>query len=277
MGAACSGGSAGGIGGIGRSPALRQVLPVRKAIRKTRGSGISGVAPDADDAAMPCTPRGSVDGLPAGTPNGPDRRAFQAFNAQWTVGNAMSVHGIWSQSNSATSRLSGPEAKCGCTGSAKRPRKITCTWPIRATLNTPRMPSRADSGGRLFHGFARGAFLQRLAKFQVAGGQRPKPAARLDGAAAHQDLAVQGHDGADDDLGVLIVDMAAIGADHALAVVALRDAAFKTGHTDMVGPRATDHRDGSRGYPGKPKPHSRSGMRPVRRAPAPARCGAACA
>ena len=184
---------------------------------------------------MRCTPRGSVDGLPAGTPKGPDRHAFHAFNAQWTVGNAMSFQGIWSQANSATSRLSGPAAKPGAPGSANRPRKITCTWPIRATLNTARMPSMLDAGGGLLHRLARGAFLQRLTKLQIAGGQGPEAAAGLDRAAAHQDLVVRGNDGADHDLGILVVDMAAIGANHALAVVALRDAAFETGHAVMVG------------------------------------------
>jgi hypothetical protein len=139
---------------------------------------------------MPFTPRGSLGGFPAGMPNGPDRRTSQARKAQRTVGNAISSHGIWSQPNRATSRLSGPAENLGAPGPEKRPRKITCTWPIRATLNKPNMPSMEMPGVGFFHGFARGAFLERLAKLQIARGQCPEASARLDRTAAHEDLAV---------------------------------------------------------------------------------------
>ena len=87
------------------------------------------------------TPRRSSGGLPAGAPSirMPVRR--HTFKAHRTDGNAMASQGMASQAYNPTSRLSGPAAKRGNPGSANRDRKTTCTWPMRAILNTAKIPS----------------------------------------------------------------------------------------------------------------------------------------
>lgn len=78
-----------------------------------------------------------------------------------------------------------------------------------------------DVGAGLLLRFAPGAVHDRLAQFEVSGRDRPKALARFDCAAAQEDPVAHSDDGTDDDLGIIIGDMAAVGADQALAVVAL--------------------------------------------------------
>src|SRR4051812_23579765 len=59
------------------------------------------------------------------------------------------------------------------------------------------------------------------------GRQGPEPFAGMDGPAAQQDLAAVMHHRADHDLGILVVNEAAIDADLALEIVALRDEALE--------------------------------------------------
>jgi hypothetical protein len=74
---------------------------------------------------------------------------------------------------------------------------------------------------RFLPGFARRPFFERLAQFQISGGKGPETAPRLDRAPAHQDGITGNDHRADDYLGVLVGNVATVGADHALAVIAL--------------------------------------------------------
>src|SRR3546814_4045610 len=85
---------------------------------------------------------------------------------------------------------------------------------------------------RIFPGLRPGAGRSGFRQLQEAGRQVPEAAARLDGAPTEQDAPLPGGDGADDDLGILVGDKAAVAAHEAAAVVALRDAAL-----EMVGVR----------------------------------------
>lgn len=80
-----------------------------------------------------------------------------------------------------------------------------------------------DDGLGFFQCLSRGALFQRLAEFHVTGRQSPKTLPRLNRSAAHQDSSVALHNRPDDDLRVLIGNMPAVGADHALAVVTFRN------------------------------------------------------
>src|SRR6185437_7284174 len=57
-------------------------------------------------------------------------------------------------------------------------------------------------------------------ELEIARRQGPVAPARVDSAAAQQELRLPQAYGADDDLWVLVIDEAAIGTDHALAIVA---------------------------------------------------------
>src|SRR5262249_10686111 len=76
-----------------------------------------------------------------------------------------------------------------------------------------------DLGAGLFPRLAQGAVGRGLVQLEVAGGQRPVSAPRMDGAAAEEDAVLPAADRADDDLGVLVGDEAAVAADQPLAVV----------------------------------------------------------
>jgi hypothetical protein len=78
------------------------------------------------------------------------------------------------------------------------------------------------------------AFFQGLAQLHIAGGQGPETASRFDGAAAQQHRIASRDDRANHQFGVLIGDMAAIGAHHTLAVVAFRDTADEIRHGEKV-------------------------------------------
>ena len=74
-----------------------------------------------------------------------------------------------------------------------------------------------------FQCFARGGLGGGFAVFHESGGQCPQSVARFDGAAAEQDAPVLPfRDGADDQLGILVMDGGADGADMALAMIVLR-------------------------------------------------------
>src|SRR5690606_10089342 len=81
-----------------------------------------------------------------------------------------------------------------------------------------------EAGARLLPGLAAGAGGGRLVQLEVAGREGPEAAARLDRPPAQQDAIAPGGDGADDDLGILVSDEAAVAADEATAVVAFRHA-----------------------------------------------------
>ena len=62
---------------------------------------------------------------------------------------------------------------------------------------------------------------------EKAGGQGPETLAWLDGAAAQQDLALMRDHRSDHDLGIAVIDMAAIAADVPLHCVSVRHTAFE--------------------------------------------------
>ena len=100
-----------------------------------------------------------------------------------------------------------PAAKRGVSTAANRARKITWTWPMRLMLKTPsRRPSDV----------------------------RPRPPGRGEARwpSAHQHSVR--HTELDDNLRIIIADMAAIGADDTLAVVAFRDATYELRHVCRV-------------------------------------------
>src|SRR3546814_383547 len=78
---------------------------------------------------------------------------------------------------------------------------------------------------RLFPGLTPGAGRSGFLQLQEAGRQGPEAAARLDGAPTEQDAPLPGGDGADDDLGILVGDKAAVAPPAAAAGVPLRDPA----------------------------------------------------
>src|SRR5439155_387991 len=84
-----------------------------------------------------------------------------------------------------------------------------------------------DLRARLFPRLALGPGARRLVEFEIAGRQRPEAAARVNRAPAHQDQFAPARHRADDDLRVVVEDKAAVGANHALAVVALGDGAHR--------------------------------------------------
>ena len=75
-------------------------------------------------------------------------------------------------------------------------------------------------------------FLDGLAELEIAGRQGPVAEPRLDGAAAHQHGALRDDHGANHDLRVFVGNMAALGADHALTLVTLRNAPNESNHVD---------------------------------------------
>src|SRR3546814_6131756 len=97
-----------------------------------------------------------------------------------------------------------------------------------------------DIGAGFFLCFAHGAGFRRLAFFQIAGGNGPEASPWFDGPPAQQDMAIMTDHGADHDLRVGVVDPAAIVADHAVAVVALRHLSGKAVILRILhGPSAT--------------------------------------
>ena len=84
--------------------------------------------------------------------------------------------------------------------------------------------------------FALRAFGEGFAMFQVAGGEGPKAAPRLDGAAAEHDLAVMHDDRADDHLWVVVGHPSAGIAHRALVRIVRRDACRERGHGYRVRP-----------------------------------------
>src|SRR5215472_1816911 len=80
---------------------------------------------------------------------------------------------------------------------------------------------------RLLPSLALGTGASCFVELEIAGGQRPKALARLNRTPAQQDLLAPSGDGADDDLGIIVNDITAIDADHALAVVAVGNAAYR--------------------------------------------------
>ena len=146
----------------------------------------------------------------------------------------MASRGIRGEENSATSRLSGPAAKRGIPGDGEAGAEDHLHLPDAADAEHAEDAVQHDIGLGFLPGLARRALFQRLAVLQVTGGQGPETAARLDGAAAHQYAVVGNDDGADDDLGVVIGDMAAIGADQALAIVTVRNPADEVRHARNV-------------------------------------------
>src|SRR3954453_2418139 len=99
--------------------------------------------------------------------------------------------------------------------------------------NAEHTQDAVDHDGRfgLFQGFARRPFLQRFAKFHISCRQGPETLARLDGPPAHQNASAGCDHRADNHLRILVGDVAAVGADRALTVIAFRNAPEKGGHT----------------------------------------------
>src|SRR5690606_31248974 len=82
-----------------------------------------------------------------------------------------------------------------------------------------------DAGARLLPGLALGAVDRRLVELHIAGRQSPEPDARIDRPAAQEDAVLPQRHRADDDLRIVVVDEAAIGADQPLAVVSFGNGA----------------------------------------------------
>jgi hypothetical protein len=91
-----------------------------------------------------------------------------------------------------------------------------------------------DSRPGFLPGFADGALLKGLSELEKACRQSPQAVARLDRAAAKQHAIVGNDHGTDNDLRVLVRDVSAINADHALMVIVFRDAANEPGHARRV-------------------------------------------
>lgn len=96
-----------------------------------------------------------------------------------------------------------------------------------------------DGRGGFFQRLSRCAFLQRFTKLQVTGGKCPKAFPWLDGAPAHQDGSIRDNNRADDDLWILVRDMAAIRTNHALAVVTFGNTSDKQRHCAKLTPSAS--------------------------------------
>ena len=152
------------------------------------------------------------------------RASRSCCKAQRIDGKASSPHGISSQRKSPTSRLSGPAETC-FVEQASAIDQLHLADP-RDVVNGEQALD-LDPRPRLFPGLALGSGASRLVQFEIARGQGPKAVARLDRAADQQDALTRAGDRADDDLRVIIKDIAAVGADHALAIVALGDAAHR--------------------------------------------------
>src|SRR5690606_31478506 len=84
-----------------------------------------------------------------------------------------------------------------------------------------------DAGARFLPGLAAGTGCGRLMQLEKTRRQRPEAAPRFDRPPAQQDALLPGGDGADHNLGILVVDEAAVAADEAAAVVALGHAALE--------------------------------------------------
>jgi hypothetical protein len=80
-----------------------------------------------------------------------------------------------------------------------------------------------DLGAGFFQSLAPRPVDDRLARFEIARRQRPEAAPGMDRAPAEHDAAIVLDHRADDDLGIFVMDVAALGAHQALAVVAGRD------------------------------------------------------
>lgn len=83
-------------------------------------------------------------------------------------------------------------------------------------------PVKSDPRASLLEGFATSALLGSLLVLKVARRQRPKPRPRLDRPPAQQHSAAIRHNGADDDLRVVVGDVVAAGANQSLTSVAHR-------------------------------------------------------
>ena len=83
-----------------------------------------------------------------------------------------------------------------------------------------------DARASFFSGLTNGRLKGRLAVLHKPGRQRPETVARFDGASTKQNVALPFDNAADDQLGVLVVDGGAIGADVAGMRVAGRDTEF---------------------------------------------------
>src|SRR5688572_8845435 len=83
-----------------------------------------------------------------------------------------------------------------------------------------------DIRQRLLDRLAPGGILDGFAVLHEAGGEGPEAAARLDGAAAHQDAVLEDRHAAGDDPRILIMDRGTSPADEARQVVARRDSQF---------------------------------------------------